>query len=244
MISIKNPIVDAMDLCGIDNGNSIPLFTRWAILAEKAIRSKYQFTRKIAVLDISHCTACLPDDAAILQLAILGEMDCSCGDLFQRYCSTINLSSSTLNASADSTSFLIVDIGQGETYMYNYVSHEVQDNKIVFAHDYDGQKVTIQYLAYNMDCEGFLQISENHVEAITYCICWKYYMSKKRKSNDDFAMVNKYEALWQRHCANARALDGEMTESQRQEAVAMIHNPYAGYSLSVGMRTTLGNYSW
>ena len=135
-------------------------------------------------------------------------------------------------------------IGEGETTSYNRLDHEVQDNKIIFAHDYDGQKVTIQYLAYNMDCEGFLQISENHVEAITFNLCWKYYMAKKRKSNDDFAMCNKYEALWQRQCANARALDGEPTESQTRDIVDMLNNPYSGHGLSVGMRTTSGSFNW
>jgi hypothetical protein len=146
--------------------------------------------------------------------------------------------------SADPNTFLIVDMGQATTNSYFPVPHEVQDNKIVFAQDFHGQKVTIQYLAYNMDCEGFLEIGENHVEAVANFCCWKYYLRKKKMSNEDFYKANQYRDEWRRECANARAKDAVPSDSERQKIVAMIHDPYIGIGLGVGMRTTLGNYIW
>jgi hypothetical protein len=244
LISIRTPIVDALELCGADHDKDIPVLMRWAILAEKDISSYYQYVRKIAVLDITNCTACLPDDAAYLQRAMLGDYGCDCGDLFQKYCFQSQMSSTTINTSPDQNSFLIVDIGQASSFSVSSVPHEVQGNKIIFATNLDAQKVTIQYLAYDTDCDGFLNISENHVQAITYNLCWKYYLRKKKKSNDDFAMVNKYEAYWHRECANARARDGVLTESERDKIVARHHDPYIGIGLGLGMNTTLGNYRW
>lgn len=159
MISIKNPIVDAMEMCGADHDKYIPVFTRWASLAEKAIGSYYQFKRKIAVLDITGCIACLPNDAAYLQRAVLGDYGCDCSDLFQRWCATYKGNTTTMASAVDSNTFLIVDMGLATTYGYNIIDHVVQDNKIVFAHNYDGQKVTIQYLAYDMDCDGLFLLA-------------------------------------------------------------------------------------
>jgi hypothetical protein len=244
MISIKVPVLDAMELCGADHDKDRPVFTRWATLAEKDISSYYQYVKKIAVLDITNCVACLPSDAAYLQTAILGDFGCDCADLFTRVCSQYIGNTTTLATSAGLPSFLIVDMGVGVTSTILPVDHQVQDNKIIFAQNLDGQKVTIQYLGYDLDCDGFLNISENHVQAITYNICWKYFLRKKKKSNDDFNSVNVYERLWHRECANARARDGVLTESERLKIVARHHDPYVGIGLGVGMHTTLGNEWW
>lgn len=243
LISIKNPIIDALELCGCDQEKDFPVFMRWAILAEKDISSYYQYTRKIVVLDIKHCTAELPCDAYSVQRAILGDLGCNCGDLFQRWCSWMQVSETTVAADQ---SFLVVDIGGDESCsVFNIpVSCEIQDNKLVFAQDLDAQKVTVQYLAYNMDCDGFLEISENHVQAITFACCYKFYLRKKRSSNEDFYKINHYFKEWNRECANARAKDAVLTESDRNYIVAMTHDPMVGIGLSLGMRTTLGTYYW
>jgi len=244
LISIKNAIVNAMEDCGLDHDKDIPVLTRWAIEAEKAISSNIAFTRKHAVLDINHCIACLPDDAAYLEAAILGDLGCDCGDIFAKVCSNYIGNRTTLATSADANSFLIVDMGQGTSIGLTSVDHQVQDNKIVLARDLDGQKLTIQYKAYDVDCEGFLNVSENHIKAIGYYCCWKFFLRKKRPAGEDYYKIKEFKTEWNRECANARAKDAVLSASDRAKIVAMHHDPYIGYSLNVGMRTTLGNYYW
>ena len=57
LVSIKNPIINAMDMAALDHDNHIPLFTQWATEAEMEIGSYYQFTRQWALLDVCGCTA-------------------------------------------------------------------------------------------------------------------------------------------------------------------------------------------
>lgn len=241
LISIRNAIIDAMELCGADHDKDLPVFTRWATLAEKNIGSYFQYVKKIAVLEVKNCIACLPEDAAYIQRAILGDHGCDCTDLFARFCSKRYGSGPYATTSPDVNSFMIVDIGSGIHDGYTLINHTVQDNKLIFEHNYDGQKVTIQYLAYQTDCDGFLMISENHVEAITFNILWKYYLRKKRPSNEDFYKIREYKTDWFRELRNSRAKDAELTETDRLKIVEMIHDPYIGYGLAVGMHPTGSN---
>jgi hypothetical protein len=244
LISIKNPIVDAMDQLGIDYIQDIPVFTRWAVLAEKNIGSYFQFELKRKVIDIVGCTACLPEDAAFLQMAILGDLGDDCANLFTTACSQVALSSATLNASAETTTFLIVDMGTGYTSYIGSIPHVVQNNKVILNQNLDGQSLTVQYLGYKCDEEGFLMVGENHIQAITWFIIWRYYFRMKRKNSLDYGQMNKAEQEWHRECANSRARDGAPTDSEQQEMAMMIANPYSGNSLGVGMFSTLSNTNW
>lgn len=244
LISIKTPIFDAMIEAGIDDDKNIPVFTRWATLAEKNIGSVYQYVKTIKVLDIENCTACLPEDAAFIQRAILGDYGCDCADLFSRFCANYYGNTTTMATSVDNNSFLVVDLGLTTSSGYTIINYQIQNNKIIFEKNLNGQKITIQYLAYATDDEGFLKVGENHVEAITNFILWKYYMRKKRPSNEDFFKMKEYKAEWHRKCADARAKDSELTESERQKIVNMHHDPHIGYGLSVGMYPTNGSYIW
>lgn len=243
MISMNVPIIDAMEMCGSENIKDKMVFQRWAELAEKEIGSRYQFIKKIAVLDIHNCTACLPADAYSVQRALIGDFGCDCTDLFNRWCGVV--SQEALSA-ASAGSFLVVDVGTGDDFSVwwnNIVENEIQDNKIVFYQNLDGRKVTVQYLAYKTDCDGFLEVNENHVLAITAFICMRYYMRKKRKSNDDFAMMNKYETEWHRECGNSRAKDSVLTESQRANIVGMLHDPFVGIGIPT-VSNPIGDLYW
>lgn len=242
LISIKVPIMDAMELCGTENAKDEMVFTRWGELAEKEIGSRFQFVKKIAVLDIENCAACLPNDAAYLQRALLGNYGCDCTDLFYKWCSAVSVETSTLSSSSVPPSFLVVDAeSTGWTTFNNVVDCLIQNNKLMFFQNLDGQKVTVQYLAYETDCDGLYKVGQNHVRAITYYICWMYFMRKKHKSNDDFAMVNKYEAMWERECGNARATDNILTEGQRRDIANQLSDPLAGRGLATGMVNSLSD---
>ena len=240
LISIKTPIVDAMEMCGLENNKDQMVFTRWAYQAEKEIGSRYQFIKKIAVLDIEGCAACLPQDAAYMQRALLGDFGCDCTDLFYRWCATT--SSEGVFESPVGPTFLVVDAGSGESFSSSIpLNCEIQDNKIVLMSSaYSGQKLTVQYLGYKTDCDGFLEVSENHVLAIRNYLCMNYFLRKRRKSNDDFFSVNLYEREWHREVGNARAQDSVLTEGQRANIVSILHDPYIGIGIPTGYTTMYG----
>lgn len=243
LISIKNPIVDAMDMLGVDHTAFTPLFTRWAILAEKDIGSYFQFKKKRAVLDIVNCHACLPADAVYLQRALLGDFGCDCADLFNSVCGNLGAISAD-QSSLSQGGFLIVDLASSNGTIRSFVGHTVQGNKIIFNQDYDGQKTTIQYLGYETDCDGFMMVGENHVQAIMWNLIWKFYFQKKDINNFEISKMREAKLEWNRECSHSRAVDGELTETEREYAVDMLHDPYIGRGLYAGMTTTLDNWAY
>lgn len=242
LISIKNPIIDAIDQLGLDHTQDEPVFTTWAIKAEEKIGSYFQYEKKRAVLTIENCIAKLPPDARFLQRAVLGDLGCDCADLFNSLCSQIPLASNILNASAASTSFLIVDMGTGYTDVIGSIPHVVQDNKIILTQNLDGKKLTIQYLGYKTDCDGFVEINANHTDAIMWFIIWKYWYRKRNLSPMEQGKMNEAKREWHTQCAHSRAVDGEPTESEKLEMNRMMHDPLIGMGLDMGMHTTLGGY--
>lgn len=239
-ISIQNPVIDAITLLGLDHDKDKPVFTRWAVLAEKEIGTKAALERKRIVLTIEGCSACLPDDAEILEGAILGDYGCECGDLFDStFCGAGGVFSVN-NSSGDMGSFLIVDVYNSGEQQYGFVNYTIQDNKLVFSADYDGQSVTVQYQGLKTDCDGFPLISENHVEAIREYIMYMNYVRKKRKTGAEFQQMMLHKNEWFRLCSHARADDNMLTMPERETIARMNSDPYAGRGLSVGMRTTLG----
>ena len=243
LISVQEPIVDAMELCGTENDKDRMVFTRWAYQAEKEIGSRFSYIKKIAVVDIKGCVAHLPSDAAYLQRALLGDYGCDCTDLFYKWCST--LGNQGAFASPAGPTFLIVDAGSSNVSMWqNIVACEIQDNKIVLMNNHDGQKLTIQYVAFKTDCDGFLEISENHVLAIRNYICMNYYLRRKRLAGEDYFKFKEYKAEYHRECGNARAQDSIPTEGERQVMVNMLHDPYIGIGIPTSFASQYGGWGW
>ena len=244
LISIKNPILDAKMHLGIDHDKDDPFFTRLAVMAEKEIGSYYQFERCRTVLDITNCTAQLPNDSKRVELAILGDHGTACGDLFAMAVNTLSNDVTNVNTNGI---FLVVDISgsqDGTVSNFTYVKYAIQNNKLIFDACYDGQKVTIQYLRFKVDCDGFMEIGENHVNAIRWYIVYNYLF---RQSQSNYLVRDKYQHAyqeWNRECAHARATDNEATFSQHRDMVRLFHNPMSGIGLWQGMNTTLGtNFS-
>jgi hypothetical protein len=240
LISIKVPVFNAMEDLAIDHDKLIPLFTRWALDAEKKIGSKFQYVTKKEVLKIDNCVACLPADAAFVDIAVFGDYSHECGDLMSRAYNW-----TTGRVVTGTPSFLIVDVGQDGFTFTGYIDYTIQNNKMIFDQNYDGQCITIQYVAPVKDCDGFDMVGENHVIAITEYIKWKYFYRKNGINSMEYGKMNLAKEQWNQECLAARALDGEITENERVEIVhGIIHNPYIGISLNAGMRTTLDNGYW
>lgn len=243
LVSIRNPIVDAQDFLGIDHDKDIPFFTRLATLAEKEIGSYYQYERIRKVIDITDCTACLPNDAVYVELGILGDLGEDCDNLFNRAC---GVGGGEVTNLSGNSAFLVIDSSSiGPTQLVGGISFSIQGNKMIFDRSQNcGKKITIQYLRFKTDCDGFMEVGQNHINAIREYIIWKYISRKLAKGGNyiDRGVAQTAEREWHRECAHARALDNELTNSQREEIVRMLHNPWAGRGLWQGMYTTLGNY--
>jgi len=239
LVSIHTPIVDAMEFLHIDHDKLIPLFTRFATLAEKQIGSAAQYELKRAVLDINQCTACLPNDCVKVEIGIMGDHGQNCNDLIRNACGFFNPTSTF--GTVENT-FFVVDVGDTETGLnYGQVAFAIQNNKLIFENNKNNdKKITVQYLAYKTDCNGFMEVGENHVEAITWFIIWKYYMGKTSMNSLEYGKMNTAREEWNRECSHARAMDAIPTPSEWRRIVGMTHDPYAGISLSRGMYTTLG----
>jgi hypothetical protein len=241
LVSIRNAIIGANALLGLDHDKDTPTFTLWGIEAEEEIGSKGAMERKRVVLDIHGCAACLPDDAMILECAILGDQGCDCADLFNSTFCGASGSVFINNANVNTYGFLIVDVaGVSGDVPVGIVDYTIQNNKIVFTGNYDGQKVTVQYQGAVLDCDGFMMIGKNHVRAVSAYILWKDYERRKKKTGADMAQMQYWERQWNQLCSHARADDAILTQPERETIALMNSDPYAGRGLSVGMRTTLG----
>ena len=235
LISIKNPIIDALDMVGADRSVDMPIFTTWAIQAEKEIFSTPPLKRTRAVLDIVGCRAEIPCCVSVLEGAIMGDHGCDCGDLFNRYCL-----GNIFIADGTPSGMLIVDYDSSvEGGFTGYLAYQIQDNHIVFRNNMDGKKVTIQYKGYQEDEDGFIMISENHVRAITEYILWKYGVRSEytqKQLSMQSTMLHKQE--WFRLCKHSRALDNMLNDSERAEINDLVNDPYKGRGFWVGMQPT------
>jgi hypothetical protein len=235
LISIENPILDALDMLALDHDKYRPLFTTWATDAEKQIGGACAL-RKWEVLDICGCTALLPDDAVTVEAAILGDHKTNCGSLFSNVLGT---QFNTVSRPAG-FNFVVVDVGGSadSDCVFGIVPYSYQDNKLIFDQCLTATHITIQYKGYALDCNGFMKISENHVNAIAEYIQWKWLKRKENtgKSRISQGTIAERKMEWSRLCANARALDGQLTETQRETIAQMYHDPYIERGLHTGMK--------
>lgn len=232
LVSIKIPVLNAIQDMGLDIVKDVPTFTRWAVDAEREIGSYYSLRKIIEVIKVENCCAELPCDTAFVQYVLLGDHGCDCGDLIERCTSTaIDLTAAT------NSSFVIDDeFNDAGDVVTIGPKWEVQGGKIVFRRDYDGQYITVQYLGFEKDEDGFPLIGENHVEAVVTYIQYKYAV-RSRFSPVKMDHTDKmfFWREWMRLASHARADDSELSDSDRLEIVAMIHDPWSGIGLESGM---------
>lgn len=248
LISVDNVIINLLDELGLDHTKYRPMFVNWATMAERSIGSYYQFKRKHVVLEICGCVAEMPCDAVYLQRAIMGDLGVGCADLFNQVCGCLgnlnNVNATVTAGSIDSTSFLVVDLPasatqEGGSFSFGFVPHHVQDNKLIFDQNRDGQKVTVQYLGIEVDKDEIPLIGENHTEAIAEYCMWKF-RRRRIKSGVDLGLARDHEKRWHELATRSRGDDAELSDTDRIRIVQMLHDPYIGKGLP--LIPTLGSY--
>ena len=251
LVSVNNVIINLLDDLALDHTKYKPMFTNWAIWAEKQIGSFYQYEKKFAVLDICGCHAELPCDAKYLQRAIMGDRGCDCTDLYNSVCGNLLSNVNVTSGSFDSTSFLVVDLpasatAESGTFSFGFVGYDIQDNKIIFKQNLDGQKVTIQYLGLKCDCDGIPLVGENHLEALAEYCMYKF-RRRNPKSGIQLGMIRDHKQAWEQLAARARGDDAEVNDSDQKRIVALLHDPYAGKGLPLVPSAGYGysnNWTW
>jgi hypothetical protein len=244
LVSVKNVIINLIDDLGLDHDKYRPMFTNWILWAEKQIGSPYSYVKKHKVLTIKGCYAELPTDAVILQMAIMGDLGDCCGDIFDNTCLGLTNANLTNETYASTAGFLVVDLGNlgtQDNLRFGFVQYLIQNNKIVFNTNYNGQKVTIQYMGVQEDCDGFPLIGENHLEALgEYC---KYKFRQRRiRSGIDLGLARDHKQEWHRLAASAKADDLMLNESETKMIGEMVNNPFAGKGLWLGQYPTEGGF--
>lgn len=258
LISVKVPVLNAIQDMGIDITKDVPTFTRWAVWAEKhGIGSYYSLQRKRAVLKVNGCVAELPCEASFVQGVLLGDFGCDCGDLF-----SMCFNSFGIVGAATTDTFLIIDRPDtNQQVSILGIKWEVQNNKLIFKQNLNAlnvnstttvpqittpQKVTIQYLGIETDKDGFPMVVEGHQEAIAayigYMFCKRSRFSPVKMDHGD---LQWHWREWMRLASEARASDAELSDTDRQEIAAMISDPYIGRGMEVGMHgrtTSSGGY--
>lgn len=233
LVSIKVPVLEALGDMGIDHAKNTADFIRWAARAEKEIGSYYSLKKLITVLTVDKYRTEMPCEAQYVQRVLLGDFGCNSYDLFDYICQ----GNKSISFKQTDT-FLVVDNpGQGRDVMISPIKWEVQDNHIIFNQNYDKQKVTVQYLGLQTDAEGFPLVCENHIEAIIEYIMYRYAKRSRFTANKmDASDVDRFLRLWSTLAAEARAVDAEISESDRDSIVAMLNDPISGgYGMEVNM---------
>lgn len=229
-ISIKIPVFEFIENLGLDETRMMPLLKRWAVEADHKIGSYYAYKRQICVVEVKECKAELPCGAVSVLAWIYGDHGCDCGLLFSQCYSTqvsLGIAVSGLNG------FEFIDaVGHQGSCRCVQVGWEIQNNHIVFNKSFPaGTKITIQYLGYEEDSDGFPLVNENHGSAITAFLEWQLAKQSRWKptvKTQNENAIKEMERSWAQECRQARAEDAQPSDSERAEIVAMINNPLSG----------------
>jgi len=239
LVSVKQAIFEASEEMGFDITRDKPTFAMWAVRAEKDIGSYYSYKRKRTVLTVTGCCVELPCSSAFLKAVVMGDYGCDCESLFGGLYSWASGASFAI----PTETFLIVDNGDSIGYSCSGVDYGIQDNSILFNQNLDGQKVTIEYLGLEEDCDGFVMVNENHIPAIIEYIMWKFCVRSRFSAvKMELGDTQMHKQEYFRLASDSRAIDATLTEADRAEIVSMLHDPFSGWGLSLGVSDT--NSMW
>ena len=211
-----------------------PTLIRWGKRADINIGSYYEYVRTIKTLDVVDCKAELPLDAVHVNVIFLGEYDCDdCTNLILR-AEQMYINETTLSLSnSESLTFYWAN-GNLSVIPINW---EIQGDYIVFDNNYNNQKITIQYLAYETDDNGLPLVNNTHLPAIVEFMklkvaerdMFKSFKSAKMTRRGDMAYIEGIKKEYHRLVRKARGEDNEWTASQKEVVAAILNDPLTGH---------------
>ncbi len=239
LISIHDAVYNAFQDTGVDVATMTPVFMRWAIYAEKQIGSIYGWKKLNAVLTGKGCRVSLPTDCMSIQRVVFGDFGCNCDSLMDscglwaaQNWAIQNLDNGPFIQNGGDM-FLMIDLDPSQPQSISWGlcgnPYEIQDNSLVYGRSVDKQKVTIRYLGYEKDCDGFLLINENHIEALTSYIKWQYAnLTRYTPSKMDIWDVTNNKKEWVEQRNMVRAEDSNISPEEQRYIASMLSDPWCG----------------
>jgi hypothetical protein len=235
-VSIYHAVQTAMDNMNQQNTMDIPLYTVWGLEGDRKIGSYYSYKRMIAVLDTHNCHAELPCGAVAVLGLMIGNHGCNCSLQFNHWYGSW-ASGGGGNIQIDTNAgFIVVDPYGGGSAGNCGGSWHIQGNKIIMATNLHCQQITIEYLSYELDDNNFPLINNNHEDALSQYIEYKHALRTRWFDPQYRIAENVIQDLrreWNRKCRNARAEDGDPSESDFRHITGMINNPLSGIGIAL-----------
>tara|TARA_R110000824_G_scaffold232905_1_gene421098 strand:- start:95 stop:808 length:714 start_codon:yes stop_codon:yes gene_type:complete len=220
-----------LDFIGNESIDDTPVLVDWAIDADKAIGSFYDYKEEIHVLEVSNCRTKLPCGTIEVRGLLLGDHGCNCNLTFDNAKLVIQDLSTGVETTGGLLAIAVVDSGDVTCNISN-IRWWVQNNNVIMDQNFDGNKVTVKLLMYQLDGDGFPLINEYNVKAIASYLEWRLakrsMWSKNPREQFNMNMLRDLEARWERLCSDARAESSYPSNGERQELADMINNPISG----------------
>jgi|TARA_R100000084_G_C4654329_1_gene151835 hypothetical protein len=195
-VSVKRVVATVMRNMDIsDASKNFYNFVEWAFEAERKIGSYKTFVKKTATLSIANKQASLPNDFLSL-IDVKKSGDASSSTYFSQ-------SSATFPADTDR---------QNSFYL-------TEDTINVSTNDVSS--LDVAYYAIDTDEEGFPTIADNHEDAVSAYIMWKYKARDYYNGKLARAIYVDMERNWSRLCAQARGNDNMPTPIEMKKAAAI-----------------------
>ena len=197
-VSVKSVIASVIRNLDIPDASKMSYsFVEWAFEAEKKIGTYKTFIKKEVTLNASNKQAVVPDDfLSLIDIKKAGDATNS---------TYLEQSSATFPTNVDRTN-----------YFY------LTENTINFSSS-DITSVDVSYYAVDTDDEGYPTIADNHEDAVSAYLMWKY---KARDYYNGKLPRQIYQDLytqWSRLCAQARGNDN-MPSPKEMKKAAQIWN--------------------
>jgi len=195
-VSVKRVVAAVMRNMDIsDVSKNFYHFVEWAFEAERKIGSYKTFVKKTATINIVNKQASLPNDFLSL-IDVKKSGDASSSTYFSQ-------SSATFPSNTDK---------QNSFYL-------TEDTINVSTNDVSS--LDVAYYAVDTDSEGFPTIADNHEDAVSAYIMWKYKARDYYNGKLARAIYVDMERLWKRLCAQARGNDNMPTPIEMKKAAAI-----------------------
>lgn len=226
MISVQRAVLEAMEDIGHEEFDQ-PLIQRWCTDAEKIIGGRYQYKMERKVLQVENQRrAELPCNTFEVFSCFLGNVGSDCNIPWTSFDPAWTI----VDHGANTGILIVGDISQGYSSGFSVVN-----NHIEFDCDISQSEITVYGLFYQIDSDGFIMVTEEHLPAIPYYVmkkvCERSRFGPKKMDMSDLVY---FKSEWGKKLSIARAETSKLLPIERENLSKMIHNPFSGQALDYG----------
>lgn len=238
LIPLDGIISDLIDVTDEEVLRIRPTLNKWALQADKKIKSPYPFQRKKSVYTVQNCCIPIPCDAVFALYLLIGNPGCDCFQLWSQFDNLNGIQNSTyLETLSNGTQIQQTYMWtEGDTYYpINFNWHLQGDSIVIDAANLNGQVVTLLYFGYPEDADGNILVWDSHADAIANWLQkqiakklqWKNF-KRLKLSNIEMSYIQTLDIDYHRSVRHARADDAETSPTEADHIYAFINNPISG----------------